>query len=959
MAREIIKWIAALAFIGGGACAQTIQGPLQAQNSLGELAANGTQATARVNISAAASGANSDITSLTGMTTPLGGAYGGTGINNGSKTITLGGSLATSGANPLTFTTTGTTSVTLPTSGTLFSSASSIPYTNLPALSANQVLGSLTATTPSGLSVPACTGANAALQWGAGAGFGCVTISSGTNAPGGANTNVQYNNSTAFGGNSSFTYNGSGSIGLGTSGSTTGNIAFANGTSGVVNLTVPTGALGTVTDYLPLGGTLLTFGTANNTYATLGANTNITSLGGLTTPLSPSQGGSGVNNGSATETRAGNVTFSGAYPVTLTATASTGVTLPTTGTLLNNVASSVNTVVGAASSTTRTDLSVPSCSGASNALQWTSGTGFGCGSITGTAATPGGSTGQVQYNNAGAFAAAPGFTFNGSGAIGLGVAGSTVGQAVFSNATSGSITLQAPTGALGSVTDTLPDGGTIATVASVQSQQNGGCLNILNYGGNGNGSTDNTSAMNSALAALPTNGGCIYFPAGKYDFASAITETYPASGIYSVTLAGAGADSSILYWPTATGGITINAKVATQSFHTRDLTFSTGTTNAGTALTLNNATLLGVFAQSDIYKTTFRGDDGGAATDYWTNAINVVGLSNINFDDDLFYGNAAGTGGTGIAVAGNASTSPNYGIVYNLSKDGFYNVGVGLSYGTYVQGVTVSQSNFTNGATCISVPSGGTGAAQLSLADDQFNCSTNNVIVSSPLASLMMKGNLLYINASEIGVNIASYVAQSTFTGNVYSGLSSSGSVGITATGASTSSQVSGNVFYNLATGLNLTGASGWNVWGNNYPNTTTQISNIGSNSAQGQLISAIASNVFISNNTPANITSITLTPGEWDVTGQIYFAPAGSTTSTAFEAAVNTTSATLPSHAGSMGYSTLFLPSVMTGNGEDMTVMPSDITVTSTTTIYLVAQATFGTSTMDTAGYIRARRVQ
>lgn len=45
--------------------------------------------------------------------------FGGTGINNGSNTITLAGNLATSGANSLTFTTTGTTNVTLPTSGTL------------------------------------------------------------------------------------------------------------------------------------------------------------------------------------------------------------------------------------------------------------------------------------------------------------------------------------------------------------------------------------------------------------------------------------------------------------------------------------------------------------------------------------------------------------------------------------------------------------------------------------------------------------------------------------------------------------------------------------------------------------------------------------------------------------------------------------------------------------------------
>ena len=55
----------------------------------------------------------------------IGATYGGTGINNGSYTITLGGnistagSLTTAGAYATTLTTTGNTSVTLPTSGTL------------------------------------------------------------------------------------------------------------------------------------------------------------------------------------------------------------------------------------------------------------------------------------------------------------------------------------------------------------------------------------------------------------------------------------------------------------------------------------------------------------------------------------------------------------------------------------------------------------------------------------------------------------------------------------------------------------------------------------------------------------------------------------------------------------------------------------------------------------------------
>jgi len=49
----------------------------------------------------------------------IAGQYGGTGVANTGKTITLGGNLTTSGAHATTLTTTGTTGVTLPTTGTL------------------------------------------------------------------------------------------------------------------------------------------------------------------------------------------------------------------------------------------------------------------------------------------------------------------------------------------------------------------------------------------------------------------------------------------------------------------------------------------------------------------------------------------------------------------------------------------------------------------------------------------------------------------------------------------------------------------------------------------------------------------------------------------------------------------------------------------------------------------------
>jgi hypothetical protein len=51
--------------------------------------------------------------------TIVGPTYGGTGVNNGTKTITLGGNFTHTGAHTLTLTTTANTNVTLPTTGTL------------------------------------------------------------------------------------------------------------------------------------------------------------------------------------------------------------------------------------------------------------------------------------------------------------------------------------------------------------------------------------------------------------------------------------------------------------------------------------------------------------------------------------------------------------------------------------------------------------------------------------------------------------------------------------------------------------------------------------------------------------------------------------------------------------------------------------------------------------------------
>ena len=102
--------------------------------------------------------------------------------------------------------------------------------------------------------------------------------------------------------------------------------------NGTVKGTLTAGSIktttGTSADFLKADGSL-----DNNSYALAGANSNITSLTGLSTALSPAQGGTGVNNTNKTITLGGNLVTSG-YNLTLTSTNDiTNVTLPVSGTL--------------------------------------------------------------------------------------------------------------------------------------------------------------------------------------------------------------------------------------------------------------------------------------------------------------------------------------------------------------------------------------------------------------------------------------------------------------------------------------------------------------------------------------------------------------------------------------------------------------------------------------------------
>ena len=82
--------------------------------------------------------------------TVITGQYGGTGVANTGKTITLGGNLTTSGAFTTTLTSTANTSVTLPTTGTLATLAGTETFTNKTIAAGSNTISGLTNSNLSG-----------------------------------------------------------------------------------------------------------------------------------------------------------------------------------------------------------------------------------------------------------------------------------------------------------------------------------------------------------------------------------------------------------------------------------------------------------------------------------------------------------------------------------------------------------------------------------------------------------------------------------------------------------------------------------------------------------------------------------------------------------------------------------------------------------------------------------------
>src|SRR5438132_1360022 len=120
----------------------------------------------------------------------------------------------------------------------------------------------------------------------------------------------------------------------------------------------------------------------------------------------------------------------------------------------------------------------------------------------------------------------------------------------------------------------------------------------------------------------------------------------------------------------------------------------------------------------------------------------------------------------------------------------------------------------------------------------------------------------------------------------------------------------------------------------------------------------ATGSSITLTTNTAANVTSISLTAGDWDVTGAVDFIFGATTSYTNLVGSISTTSATIGAQDSLFDFET---PAAVPTAGADCTfaVPTVRVSIASTTTVYLVAKGTFTVSSLKSYGTIRARRIR
>lgn len=373
--------------------------------------------------------------------------------------------------------------------------------------------------------------------------------------------------------------------------------------------------------------------------------------------------------------------------------------------------------------------------------------------------------------------------------------------------------------------------GTGATLRTAKAKM-ADIVSVKDFGAVGNGTTDDTTAVQAAINA----GGSIYFPPGTYKLSSQITYTMPTTSS-SITIFGAGPGISKLVWA-AGGGLQINYLGQFNTAHVRDLEFLTTSANVGVGLNLNQQAASipnpANTAISDVTNCVFRGSDGYAGVYYWSVGVQCQGVSFVNFYGvDVTGFNTIG--GIGVLMQGTATVIP---VIYKFQSCKFNYVTYGISYGNYVQGVSVNQCEFTGGQYGIISLASLSGLDLLSVTGSQFDVSIAGILTNTFIPGTQITNCFFIVSSNCVGINLNQAGLYNIIGNEFHPDGTPTNAIGI-AIGTTVSSYpgvITGNTIFGMSnSGIYLAaGSTAVNVQSNVYLTNGTNITNLGTSNTLG-----------------------------------------------------------------------------------------------------------------------------
>lgn len=560
-------------------------------------------------------------------------------------------------------------------------------------------------------------------------------------------------------------------------------------------------------------------------------------------------------------------------------------------------------------------------------------------------------------------------------------------------------------------------------------------LDVKYFGAKGDGTTDDTTAIQNALNAMSA-GSSLFFPPGTYKVSSDLT-----IGVGQVKIFGSGKTSKIVLADGKKISSSGHSDIEVSSIWIDGTNYATGTSSGnllkitGTTASsrvsnifvhdcyFSNATFYGIYIE---FATDVRVSNNYLTNIYYS-AINFQTVTRVAANHNIItniLGNSSGNsygitfthaqdqpvctectaignlienntswealdthGGTDIVFANNVIKSCNKGIGVGRSQ----NTGtitaplrVVISNNVFEADSAGSNNDFAISITGYSTVVGTTisSADSCVITGNSFygwgldNSSLSSTIVAHDTHGLVITDNtfnqpcvwaimMYYANhAFVIENNVCIDPWSNTFSTTGFCLFDDDFQDGIIANNViTTQSKSATNVmtcgirFFNTATAQNI-------YVGPHYysgSDSTLQTNLPSSVRTWGQVVDSLQNTAVNATSTGNffDVTSITLTPGDWELTGCVSFALNGATASLYCEAGIGTASGT--SGTGLVLNQTwIRVPLVPTSSeGLSMTLPTSRVNISSSTTYYLKGQINYSAGTPTATGYIKARRIR